>query len=100
MDQELREYLERMEGRLGAKIDGVVDSLIRVMSDMEGRLGNQMERLEVRITGVEMAVTGINRTLGREMELAKGSEIVRLQQQRAIDELTRRVTKLEGGNAA
>ena len=42
MDSELKEYLEAMEGRLGAKLDG----LEGLLEAMEGRLGAMEARLD------------------------------------------------------
>src|ERR1700722_13052869 len=100
MDNELKDYLQGMEARIGnrlderlagmesrfnAKIDGAVDSLVRVMSDMEARLEIRIDRLENSAAAMALALSGIDRTLGREAHAAKGTEIARFQQQRAID---------------
>lgn len=95
MDQELKQHLEAMEERLAHKIDQSAESLLRVMTDMETRLSSRLERLETSMAGVTFALAGMERLLAGEAQYAKGREIRELQMQRAIDDLSRRLTAIE-----
>jgi chromosome segregation ATPase len=97
--QELNVGMQQMEARLNLLIESVSQSLGREMHDVAARVGRieiRLDRVETRLTNIEQQLVGINRSLDRGERDASETAATQRAQQKAIDDLVARVTRLEG----
>ncbi len=60
----------------------------------------RVDRLDTRLLAIEIQLTGLNRSQSQEDQILSKITATQMAQQRAIDDLTARLSKLERGGTA
>jgi chromosome segregation ATPase len=101
--QQLNTSMQQMEARLNLLIESVRQGLGREIHDVAARVGRieaRLDRVETRLTDMQQQLVGMNHSLDRSdreaSEFAVAQRATQRAQQKAIDDLVARVTRLEG----
>ena len=93
MDQELKEYLQAMEGRMDAKLDGLGSRMDAKLEGLESKIDAKLDCLEIRVKDhVEIVET---RLLTEFWKWARTSDIKGRQSSNDIGTLTERMNAVE-----
>ena len=108
MDERMQRFEERMqrfEERMQERLEAFAQALIGNLSDLRTELTTRLDRIERRTERTENSVNAIlAQTAGMSKSLTEGERIdtahatILAQQQRAIDELYRKIAELERRN--